>query len=142
MTSEWKTQRSQMGTSVSERGDVKDKRRYMGMTVSLWCHIVLYYFLLSLKHVFVSGRSFETVPHQRQKQCPSSLRGKETLAQNALLCISLSQSVQLCSSFLQMCHVLTQSWRTDAFRGAPTLIFQMSSTNTDHRGERLEKPQP
>lgn len=58
-----------MGMSVSETGgDVKDNRRYMGMTVSLWCHIVLYYFLLSLKHGFVSWRSFETVPHQRQEK--------------------------------------------------------------------------
>lgn len=79
-----------MGTGLSERGDVKDKGRCMGMTVSLWCLIVLYYFLLSLKHAFVSGRSSDTVPHQRQKQCLSSLRGKETLAENALLCISLS----------------------------------------------------
>lgn len=52
MKSEWKTQRSQMGTGLSERGDVKDKGRYMGMTVSLWCFIVLYYFLLSLMYLF------------------------------------------------------------------------------------------
>lgn len=138
---------------------MKDKRRYMGMTVSLWCLIVLYYFLLSLKHVFVSRRSSDTVPHQRPKQRPSSVRGKETLAQNTLLCISLSQSLQLCSSFLQMCHVLRQSKRTDAFRGAPTLIFQMSqwlqsdtdmefppppdnnSANCDHGGGKTGKTQ-
>lgn len=78
MKSEWKTQRSQMGMGLSEKGDVKDKGRYMGMTVSLWCLIVLYYFLLSLKHVFVSGRSSNTVSPETETTSVITERKRNT----------------------------------------------------------------
>lgn len=40
---------------------MKDQGKYKGMTVSLWCLIVLDYFLLFPKRVFVSGRRSDTV---------------------------------------------------------------------------------